>query len=84
MEAICRETVIDQLNVVEIETIIKGLELLEKQSREKASREKKSSDGLNDKNKEISILTAKLHEQDCESIKKIINKFESEISKLPF
>lgn len=84
MEAICREAVMEQLNVVEIETVIKGLELLEKQSREKASMEKSSFNYLDDKNKEASILLSKLYEQDCETIKKIKSKFENQISGFPF
>lgn len=87
MEAVCREAVIEQLDVVEIRTVLKGLELLVDESREKA---KMFSDlaiyNKTAKQEKISNDLIEFQKQECEYIENLIYKIRSieEDSSFPF
>lgn len=87
MEAVCREAVIEQLDVVEIRTVLKGLELLVDESKEKA---KMFSDlaiyNKTAKQEKISNDLIEFQKQECEYIENLIYKIQSieEDSSFPF
>lgn len=77
MEAVCREAVIEQLDVVEIRTVLKGLELLADESREKA---KMFLDlaiyNKTAKQEKMSNDLIKFQKQECEYIENLIYKIQ--------
>lgn len=87
MEAVCREAIIEQLDVVEIRTVLKGLELLVDESREKAKMFLELAIyNKTAKQEKISNDLIKFQEQECEYIENLIYKIRSieEDNSFPF